>query len=190
MKDMLLNGAYQTTAIASIAKPATARAGRARGLLVLHQLVDQRRRLPVRVAHRADVGHRPRRGHGRDARQRGASKGINGWYAPAINLHRSPFGGRDFEYYSEDPLLSGAMLTATANAAAENGVYTTLKHFALNEQETNRVNNGLATWATEQTVSELYLKPFEMAVKDITMDVEYCRRRTARCRRPPSVPLA
>jgi beta-glucosidase len=65
------------------------------------------------------------------------------------------------------------MATSVANGAATKGVYTTLKHFALNEQETNRVNNGIATWATEQTIREVYLKPFEMAVKNITMDVRY-----------------
>ena len=52
-------------------------------------------------------------------------------------------------------------------------MYTTLKHFALNEQETNRVNNGIATWATEQTIREIYLKPFELAIKDVSLDVRY-----------------
>ena len=98
-------------------------------------------------------------------------KDLNGWYATAVNLHRSPFGGRNFEYYSEDPLLSGAMATSVSNGAASKGVYTMLKHFALNEQETNRVNNGIATWATEQTIREIYLKPFEAVVKDTSMPV-------------------
>jgi beta-glucosidase len=100
-------------------------------------------------------------------------KDINGWYAPAVNLHRSPFGGRNFEYYSEDPLLSGRMLTAVANGVGTKGVYTTIKHYAMNEQETNRVNNGIATWATEQTIREIYLKPFEIGIKNISMDVKY-----------------
>lgn len=100
--------------------------------------------------------------------------GANGWYAPAVNLHRSPFGGRNFEYYSEDPLLSGALGSAVVDGALTKGVYAFTKHFAMNEQETNRVNGlGLATWATEQTIRELYLKPFEIIVKDSAGEVAY-----------------
>ncbi len=93
--------------------------------------------------------------------------GANGWYAPAVNLHRSPFAGRNFEYYSEDPVLSGTLGTSVIDGALTKGVYTFTKHFAMNDQETNRVaGKGLATWATEQTIREIYLKPFEMIVKD------------------------
>ena len=100
--------------------------------------------------------------------------GANGWYAPAVNLHRSPFAGRNFEYYSEDPVLSGALATQVVDGALTKGVYSFTKHFAMNDQETNRVNGGgLSTWATEQTIRELYLKPFEMVVKDARGEVEY-----------------
>ena len=81
-------------------------------------------------------------------------------------IHRSQFGGRNFEYYSEDPLLSGAMATNVIIGAKEKGVYTYVKHFALNEQETNRDNTGLITWANEQSMRELYFVPFEYAVKE------------------------
>ena len=87
-----------------------------------------------------------------------------GWYAPAVNLHRSPFGGRDFEYYSEDPVLSGKLAVNVIQGARSRGVYCHLKHFAVNEQETNR--SGVCTWLTEQALRELYLKPFEMSVKE------------------------
>ena len=100
--------------------------------------------------------------------------GANGWYAPAVNLHRSPFAGRNFEYYSEDPVLSGALATRVVDGALTKGVYSFTKHFAMNDQETNRVNGeGLSTWATEQTIRELYLRPFEMVVKDASGEVEY-----------------
>ncbi|WOF23560.1 glycoside hydrolase family 3 N-terminal domain-containing protein [Microbacterium betulae] len=100
--------------------------------------------------------------------------GANGWYAPAVNLHRSPFAGRNFEYYSEDPVLSGALATQVVDGALTKGVYSFTKHFAMNDQETNRVNgDGLSTWATEQTIRELYLKPFETVVKDASGEVEY-----------------
>lgn len=173
MTGMLLNGAYQTTAIASIAKPATVEPDGPAGFssFINSSINGVAYPSQVLIAQTWDLDLGKAMGEmlGNEA----LFKGINGWYAPASNLHRSPFGGRDFEYYSEDPYLSGQMLTSVANGAAEYGVYTMLKHFALNEQETNRVNNGLATWATEQTVRELYLKPFEMAVKHISMKVEY-----------------
>lgn len=90
----------------------------------------------------------------------------SGWYAPGLNIHRSPFGGRNYEYYSEDSYLSGRMTAAMVEGCADKGVYVTMKHFALNEQETHRSSNGVLTWANEQSIRELYLKPFELAVKE------------------------
>ena len=89
----------------------------------------------------------------------------SGWYAPSMNIHRSAFAGRNFEYFSEDGLLSGAMASREIAGAKAKGVYAFMKHFALNEQETNRWAM-LTTWATEQSIREIYLKPFEMSVKD------------------------
>ena len=94
----------------------------------------------------------------------GDGRPYSGWYAPAVNLHRSQFGGRNFEYYSEDGFLSGMMGSAVVKGANSKGVYTYVKHFVLNEQETNR--NGVVTWASEQSMRELYFKPFEMCVKE------------------------
>lgn len=91
--------------------------------------------------------------------------GVSGWYAPAMNTHRSAFAGRNFEYYSEDGVLSGYMAANAVVGAEKYGVYAYIKHFALNDQETNRTNM-LCTWATEQSIREIYLKPFEIAVKD------------------------
>ncbi len=90
---------------------------------------------------------------------------VSGWYAPAMNAHRSAFGGRNFEYYSEDGVLAGYMATNAVLGAAEHGVYSYIKHFALNDQEYNR-QSMLCTWSNEQATREIYLKPFEMAVKD------------------------
>lgn len=90
---------------------------------------------------------------------------VSGWYAPAMNTHRSAFAGRNFEYYSEDGVLAGYMATNAVQGAEEYGVYAYIKHFALNDQETNRCNM-LMTWANEQSIREIYLKPFEMAVKE------------------------
>lgn len=90
---------------------------------------------------------------------------ITGWYAPSMNLHRSAFGGRNFEYYSEDSLLSSKMAFAEVSAAVNQGVYPYIKHLVMNEQETNR-NAMLCTWFNEQSARELYLKPFEYCVKN------------------------
>lgn len=87
-----------------------------------------------------------------------------GWYGPAMNIHRSAFAGRNFEYYSEDGVLSGYMAANEMNGAAQKGVYPYIKHFALNDQETNRCS-FLLTYASEQTIREGYLKSFELAVK-------------------------
>ncbi|WP_308281568.1 glycoside hydrolase family 3 C-terminal domain-containing protein [Cellulomonas sp. PS-H5] len=173
MTDMLLNGAYQTAAIGSIGKPQTTEpdgpAGFSSFINSSINGVAYPSEFLIAQTWDVDLG----RAMGEMLGNEAMFKDINGWYAPAANLHRSPFAGRNFEYYSEDPFLSGLMMTSVANGAAEKGVYTTLKHFALNDQETNRVNNGIATWATEQTIREIYLKPFEMAVKNISMEVPY-----------------
>ena len=89
-----------------------------------------------------------------------------GWYAPGVNLHRSPFSGRNTEYYSEDPFLNGRFAGKVIAGVADKGVYANVKHFAVNDQETHRSTNGIATWLDEQALRELYLKPFEMAVKE------------------------
>ena len=90
---------------------------------------------------------------------------VAGWYAPAMNIHRGAFSGRTFEYFSEDSLLSGVMASNEIAGAKEKGVYSFMKHFALNDQETNRINM-VCTWADEQAIREIYLKPFEMSVKE------------------------
>ncbi len=96
-----------------------------------------------------------------------SSSQVSGWYAPACNLHRSPFGGRNFEYYSEDGYLSGMLAANTVRGANNNGVHCYVKHFAVNETSCilSGGSLGLYTWVTEQAVREECLKPFELAVK-------------------------
>ena len=89
----------------------------------------------------------------------------SGWYGPAMNIHRTAFAGRNFEYYSEDGVLSGRMASNAIMGAQEHGVYAYMKHFALNDQEGNRTSMA-ATWSNEQAIREIYLKPFEISVKD------------------------
>ena len=79
--------------------------------------------------------------------------GVSGWYAPAMNIHRTAFAGRNFEYYSEDGLLSGKMAANAILGAKEYGVYAYMKHFALNDQESNRLSM-LCTWSNEQAIRQ------------------------------------
>ena len=90
--------------------------------------------------------------------------GYVGLYGPGANIHRNAFGGRNFEYYSEDGVLSGYMLNAELKGLAGMGIITYTKHFALNEQERNRY--GVCTWANEQSIREIYLKAFEYSITD------------------------
>ncbi len=88
---------------------------------------------------------------------------VVGWYAPAVNTHRSPFSGRNFEYYSEDGHIAGMLSGKMVQGAASKGLFAYVKHFGLNDQETNRI--AIYTWANEQSMREIYFKSFELAVK-------------------------
>lgn len=98
--------------------------------------------------------------------EKGDGLPYSGWYSPAVNIHRSPFAGRNWEYYSEDGLLSGKFAAGVIRGAAKKGVYCYVKHFAVNDQETDREYNGILVWANEQAMREIYLLPFEIAVKE------------------------
>ena len=110
---------------------------------------------------------------GRGIAEDGLYSGTVGWYGPGMNIHRTPFAGRNFEYYSEDAFLSGVLGKAEVNGAAQKGMYAFIKHFALNDQETHRDERGLATFAEEQVIREIYLKPFEMTIIDNTVSIFY-----------------
>lgn len=105
--------------------------------------------------------------------------GASGWYAPCMNIHRTAYSGRNSEYYSEDPFLSGTCASREIKAAAAKGMYCTMKHFALNDQEDHRGDRAgatsLVTWANEQSIRETYLKPFEMCAKAGTVDENYVK---------------
>ena len=121
----------------------------------------------------------------------GAVNDMSGWYAPGLNTHRSFFGGRNFEYFSEDPFLAGKLCAKEVSGAADYGVFCYIKHFAMNDQEAfarswccgmhmdaslDRYKNPewiLMTWATEQTMREVYLKAFEIAIKEAVTDLSY-----------------
>ena len=110
---------------------------------------------------------------GRGIAEDGLYSDTVGWYGPGMNIHRTPFAGRNFEYYSEDAFISGILGYAEVQGAAQKGMYAFIKHFALNDQETHRDERGLATFAEEQAIREIYLKPFEMTIVGNTVDIFY-----------------
>lgn len=96
-----------------------------------------------------------------------------GWYGPGMNIHRTPFSGRNFEYYSEDGYMTGVMGLAATRGAAENGMYAFVKHFALNDQEDHRDQNGICSWSNEQAMREIYLKAFQMVFEGDPVTTRY-----------------
>ena len=95
--------------------------------------------------------------------EEGKALNIQGWYAPGCNIHRSPLGGRNFEYFSEDGHLAGIFVAYTVKGCTENGVYAYMKHFAGNDSDEGR--NGQYKWMTEQSLREVWAKPGEIATK-------------------------
>ena len=110
---------------------------------------------------------------GRGIAEDGLYSDTVGWYGPGMNIHRTPFAGRNFEYYSEDPFISGALGKAEVYGAATKGMYAFIKHFAVNDQETHRDDRGIATFVDEQAIREIYLKPFEMTILNNNVEIEY-----------------
>jgi len=98
---------------------------------------------------------------------------ITGVYGFGLNMHRSAFGGRNYEYYSEDGVLAGKMAAAEASGASEKGLICFMKHYCLNDQETNRQKNGYCAWVNEQAFREVYLKGWELYMKEAQMNVKY-----------------
>ena len=101
---------------------------------------------------------------GRSIGQQAKEENIAAWYAPGVNLHRSPYTSRNYEYYSEDPILSGYLAAAVIRGAKNMGLTSYVKHFAVSEAGANPTQ--VNTWLTEQTMREIYLKAFEIAIKD------------------------
>ncbi len=171
--DVILNGAYTTLEVASVNKPATVELDGPAGLNSFMGAAVSGTAYPAEVVIAASYNKDLAKEMGRMVGNEAIENDVNGWFAPALNVHRSPFAGRNFEYYSEDPILSAVMAQAVVEGAADKGVYAYMKHFVLNDQETNRVDNGVATWANEQAIREIYLKGFEKAVKNATTTIRY-----------------
>ena len=171
MVNMLNDAAYNTAAIESVGKPETAEPDGPAGFTSLTGPTGNCAycsEFIMAQTWNVDL----MRQMGEMVGQEALASGYNGWYAPAFNTHRSPFAGRNFEYYSEDPLLGGKIGAAVVSGAATNGCYAMIKHFALNDQESYRIQH-VATWATEQAAREIYLRQFEIPVKEATCEIKY-----------------
>ena len=171
MTSVINDGAYNTAAVQSVSKPQTSDPDGPAGFTSLTGSTGNCAYCSEYVMAQTWNTELMRR-VGEAVGQEALASGYNGWYAPAANTHRSPFGGRNFEYFSEDPVLAGSICAAEVSGAAENGVYAYVKHFALNDQESYRIQH-LMTWANEQTIREVYLKPFELTVKNATYKEKY-----------------
>ena len=156
LQNLVDQGSFKTASISSINKPGTTDydgPGAA-----FHSGTGHPSEVVVACSWSTDVA----RVMGESIGREGAARGLTGWYAPGINTHRSPFGGRNFEYYSEDPLIAGLMAGYTSQGAAKYGVYCYAKHFMCNEQENSRA--GVFVWASEQSLREIYARGFELYV--------------------------
>ncbi len=163
MATMILNGGWSTPAVASVGKPATSDLDGPAGI---NSLVSSLRGVsfPSEVVIGSTWNEKLVEEFGKVFAQEALANGVVGLYAPGMNIHRTPFSGRNFEYYAEDGLLSGKLGAAQVKGAASQGVYLYAKHFALNDQESNRLS--LSVWCSEQAMREVYLKPFEITVKE------------------------
>lgn len=167
IKDVLYKAAYQTAAIPSIDKPATVDKDGPTGWSIKGASAWGGANLIASSWNTALLKQM-----GEAIGEEGLQAGLTGWYGPGVNMHRSPFAGRVYEFYSEDALLSGKLASAAISGAGDKGLFSCLKHFALNDQETFR-DMYLATWANEQAVREIYLRPFEIAVEQARSTLKY-----------------
>lgn len=166
MVNLVVHGGYKTVAINSVGKPATLDYD---GPSAISSFLSKTKvsgiAFPSETLVASTWNVALAEGMGQDIGDEAKAYGVTGWYAPAMNIHRTAFGGRNFEYYSEDGVVAGKMAAAVTKGYQSKGGYVYIKHFALNDQETNRTF-GVLTWANEQTIREIYLKPFELAVKE------------------------
>ncbi|MDO4284862.1 MAG: glycoside hydrolase family 3 N-terminal domain-containing protein [Eubacteriales bacterium] len=163
MDDMIALGGYQTKAEASVDKYATIDCDGPASInnnFTGVSSIGFPSEIIIASTFNVDLARR----YGESIGRMASEMNVTGWYAPAMNAHRSAFDGRNFEYYSEDSVLSGYIGAYSIAGAQSYGVYAYMKHFALNDQQIAQ-SEMLCTWADEQAIREIYLRPFELSVK-------------------------
>ncbi|OZG65275.1 glycoside hydrolase family 3 N-terminal domain-containing protein [Bifidobacterium eulemuris] len=175
-ESLLLDAGYGVNAIESVGKPFNIDADSAAGLVY----GGTGKTFPVVMMLAQTWNQELAEDYGEMIGNEALLGGADGWYAPSMNIHRTPFSGRNGEYYSEDAFLSGTVASREVYGAATKGVYAYIKHYALNDQENHRGDRegqyGLATWSNEQAIREIYLKPFEMCMKVDDVELNYVQR--------------
>ncbi|WP_278236711.1 glycoside hydrolase family 3 protein [Isoptericola sp. AK164] len=162
--DLFSYGAYQSVAIERLGVPSITMLDSPAGLNSLFSPLEAAA-YPTEVVVASTWNDEMAYALGESVGTEANAYGIDVWYSPGMNLHRTAMGGRGFEYFSEDPLLTGKMAAAMVSGSQDRGVLTTIKHFVLNDQEVN-ARSGINVSVSEQALRELYLQPFEIAVKD------------------------
>lgn len=164
MKNMITLGFHNTAAIPSISKNATKDENGPQGLTAALTGGDSAMCYTsedvMAATYNVDLMYEVGKCIGEDC----LAAGYSGLYGPGVNMHRTPYSGRNFEYYSEDPFVAGQICTAEVKGIQEKGVYVYLKHFALNDSETYRM--GICNWAPEQAIREIYLQAVETPIVD------------------------
>ena len=169
--DMLLKFTYHTSAVESLGKPRSLDQDGPQGLQKKRGIAFQTYTYCTEVVLASTFNVKLAKAFGESIGNEALLIGLTGWYAPGLNIHRNPFCGRNYEYYSEDALLSGKMAASCIAGAASRGVISYVKHFAMNNYE--GPTTCLTVWATEQTIRETYLRSFEIAIKEPTVIINY-----------------
>lgn len=159
---LITNSFHNTKVITSIQKPATKETNGPQG--ITDSFITGKSSgmaFPAEVIMAATWNREIMKEIGECIGEQGLKSNTHGVYGPAANIHRTAYSGRNYEYYSEDGFLSGAMAVPEVAAIESKGVYVLMKHIALNDQETHRA--GITTWSNEQAIREIYLVPYEMA---------------------------
>lgn len=164
MVNLIANGGYATAAVESIDKRATMDEDGPQGVNSLISGDVKGIVFPAEVVVASTFNKELAEEMGNALGNEAAEYGIAGLYGPAMNTHRSPFGGRCYEYYSEDGVLAGKIAAAFVRGANDAGIYCYMKHFAMDEQETERLD--ISIFCNEQAMRELYFKPFELCAKE------------------------
>lgn len=177
----LFESAYKTGPINAIGKPASIEHDGPQGLTQLdqsgHNFLDGTCGYPSAPVMAAAWNKKLMYELGYMVGQEALQMGINGWYAPGLNTHRSPFGGRAAEYFSEDGVLAGYLGAQLISGAGDAGLFCAVKHLVLTDTEGHR-NPHTSVWITEQALREIYLKPFEIALKNARKTIRYIDDKT------------
>lgn len=165
LTNMVRYGTWMTAKIGSVGKPETLVTDGPQGTLSMFSDKLKGTSYPGEIVLASTFNKALAERYGNYVADEAHTLNISGWYAPAMDNHRNPYSGRNYEYFSEDPVLSAEIGAAECKGCSDKGLITYIKHFAVNDSETARGNN-LHTYLNEQSLREIYLRPFEDSIKE------------------------